>query len=164
MHTGRIGTVQATFGFGHCLFFGVAGVYLFRAGGSAVNGVELVHRTAGDGGAFLRFHALAKSFAPRSFAVKQFFHGGLGLRGVFFLSRCLFSCMIFGHSVAYGGGQVGHFFTFHILERTHTFEHLVPFHLMTVKLGTIHANKLCFSAHGDAAGTAHACSIHHNGV
>ena len=62
------------------------------------------------------------------------------------------------------GIQVAHLFTLYVLERTHAFEHLIEVHLMTVKLRTIHADKLGLSTHRNAAGTTHTCTIYHDGV
>ena len=56
------------------------------------------------------------------------------------------------------------FFTFNILEGSHTFQHLVEVHLMTVEFRTIHTYELRLSAHGDTTSTTHARTIHHNGV
>ena len=162
LHTRGVGTVQTTFGLGHGLFLGVACVYFFRAGGSAVDGVEFVHRAAGDGGAFLRLHALAQGLTPGSFAVEKFFHRGVVRHGP--CSRRYGWRGFSGDGMADRCLQMAHFFTFHVFERSHALEHLVPFHLVTVEFRTVHTDKFGLSAHGDAAGTTHSCSVDHDGV
>ena len=57
-----------------------------------------------------------------------------------------------------------HLLHLNVLEGTHTFEHLVEVDLMAVKLRTVNANKLGLSTYGDAASTAHACTVYHDGV
>ena len=59
---------------------------------------------------------------------------------------------------------MAHLLLLHAAEGTGTLQHFVEVHLMTVKLGTVHANEACLSAHGDAACAAHARTVHHDGV
>ena len=57
-----------------------------------------------------------------------------------------------------------HFFAFDILERTHTFQHFVEIHLVTVEFRTIYTNEFSLSSYSDTASTAHTCSVHHDRI
>ena len=163
LHTRRVGAIQATLGFGHGLFLGIACVHLLRTGCGAIDGVEFVHRVAGDGGTFLWLHALAQGLTPGGFAVEELFHRGVGRHGSSCGSR-LGRCFLLWRGVADRSFQMAHLFALHFLERSHALEHLVPFHLVAVELRAVHADELRLSAHGDAAGTTHARAVHHDGV
>ena len=53
---------------------------------------------------------------------------------------------------------------FGALKSAHTFEHLVPVHLETVKLGTVDTHEFGLATYGQTAGTTHAGAIYHDGV
>ena len=161
LHTSWVGAVQTTLGFGHRLFFGIAGVHFFGTGSSTINRVELIHRTTRDSCTFLRLHRLAEFFTPRSLAVEEYFH-----RSLFFLfsSDNSFRFLDMWFHLANVLFEVRHFFTFHILERTHTLEHFIEIHLVAVEFRTIHANELGLSTYGDTASTTHTGTIHHNRI
>ena len=163
LHTGGVGTVETTLGFGHGLFLGVSGVYLFCTGGSTIYGVKFVHRATLDAGTVLRLHGLAKLVTPWSLAVEKSFHRCLAsLFGTRFATFFLHFCLRNG--LADMLLQMAHLFQFYLLERTHALEHLVEINLVTIEFGTIYADKLGLSAHSDTAGATHACTIHHDGV
>ena len=53
---------------------------------------------------------------------------------------------------------------FLLLESSHAGKHLVEIHFVAVELGAIDADEARLAADGDAAGTTHSRSIHHDGV
>ena len=60
--------------------------------------------------------------------------------------------------------EVRHFFTFHILERTHTLEHFVEIYLMAVEFRTVHTNELGLTTYSNTASTTHTGTVYHDGV
>ena len=57
-----------------------------------------------------------------------------------------------------------YFFTFNILERSHTLQHFIEIHLMSVELRTIYANEFRLTSHSDTARSAHTCTIYHDRI
>ena len=60
--------------------------------------------------------------------------------------------------------ELVHIFHLGRLECAHALEHLVKVNLVTVKLRTVHADKLCLSADSDAACATHTRSVDHDSV
>ena len=56
------------------------------------------------------------------------------------------------------------FFGFCFLESSHSLEHFVPIYQGPVKLGTVDADELRLSTDGQTTGSAHSCSVYHDGV
>ena len=54
------------------------------------------------------------------------------------------------------------FLTFNIAEGTHTLQHFIKVHLVSVKFRTINTYKLGLSANSDTAGTAHTGTVNHD--
>ncbi len=141
-HTSRIGTVQTALGFHQGLFLGQSLVHLFFAAVRTVFGIELVHLAAFYIRAVFGFDAFAQLFAPR------------GVAAVFIFGLSRFAVLF----------EFVHLFAFDAFESTHTFQHFVEVHLMSVELRTVYTHEFCFTADRNTAGTAHACTVHHDGV
>ena len=161
LHTSRVRTVKTTLCFSHRLFLGITCIYFFGTSSSTINRIKFVHRTTVDSGTFLWLHRLAEFFTPRCLTVEQFFHWHLAS---LFATWFTFSFFRFGlrFYLANVLFEVRHFFTFHILERTHTLEHFVEVHLVTVEFRTVYANELGLSTYSDTTSTTHTGTVHHD--
>ena len=108
--------------------------------------IEFVHFNTRNSGAFFGFHCLAKLQTPC----------GITTFLVYFLCR-------FRHNfTGFTFFKFVHLLTFDALEGTHTLQHLVEVYLMTIKFRSVYTNEFGLSADGDAASTAHTCTIHHD--
>ena len=102
VHTGRIGTIQATFGFRYGLFFIQPQVdFLFTAMWTVFS-IQFIHLDTRNGHTFLGFHRFAQFCTPRGIASIKFF-GRFACFG-------LFICI-----------QFMNFFSFNLFESSHTF-------------------------------------------
>ena len=162
LHTSRVRTVQTTLRLRHRLLKRQSRVHFLRAGRGTILRVQFVHHTALNRRPFLRLHRRTQRYAPLAVAVGQGFDG---------LRVFLFGCgvtyrlgSLFGHDTFHVLLQFLHLLLFNVAESTHALEHLVEIHLVAVKFRTIDADELRLSAHRDAARTAHARTIDHDGV
>ena len=172
-HATWVETVEAAMGFLLRLFSCEALVHLLLERPRPIGGIKFRHLLAGYCHTLLGFHGRTEFLTPSGIAALVGFGRNSGLPGNFHISSCF---NISGHCGWFFGRLCGHATlcgllvedflggTLLGLESSETFQHFIEVHLMAVELRPVHANELGLSAHGDAASTAHARAVHHDGV
>ena len=164
--TRGLGAVEAAVRLLHGHLLRQAFVHLFRARGSPVVGIELGHLHAWDRHALFWLHRLTEVGTPGS--------GAVGEGSVAFVSSGDSGFMI-GNGLARcfrGGTGIGcsfvdpvlHLLALDTFEGVHATRHLVPVDLVSVKLGTVDTDEARLATDRQAAGTAHARAVDHDGV
>ena len=111
---------------------------------------------------FFGFHACPQLFSPFGISVCQHVYSLCGRLYVHGDVRIdLSSSLFYLFDVFVVALQL---IAFGLLERAHTFEHLVPINQSAIKFRAIYTNKLGFSANGESACATHSRTVYHDGV
>ena len=166
LHARRLGAVETAVRllYGHLLCQSL--VHLLQAGRSPVFRIQFRHLHSLYGHALLGLHGLAQLCSPRCRPVGKlvsalFRRSRLARRS----SACLGGSLSLRARVRLAlVVPVLKLVLFHLLESGHSAQHLVPVHLVAVKLRTVDADEARLAANGETAGAAHARAVHHDGV